>query len=215
MLEKGNINMSKVLVIGIAGGSGSGKTTLTNRIAAQFAEDVTVITHDNYYKAHDEMTYEERCRLNYDHPNAFETELMVEHLKLLKVGQAVECPVYDYTIHNRSKNTMVIKPKKVIIVEGILIFESKELCNQMDIRIFVDTDDDLRIIRRIRRDVMERARSLDSVINQYMDTVKPMHEQFVEPSKRNASIIVPEGGHNTVAMQMIMSQIRSHISSKE
>lgn len=207
--------MSKVLVIGIAGGSGSGKTTLTNRIAAQFAEDVTVITHDNYYKAHDEMTYEERCRLNYDHPNAFETELMVEHLKLLKVGQAVECPVYDYTIHNRSKNTMVIKPKKVIIVEGILIFESKELCNQMDIRIFVDTDDDLRIIRRIRRDVMERARSLDSVINQYMDTVKPMHEQFVEPSKRNASIIVPEGGHNTVAMQMIMSQIRSHISSKE
>ena len=207
--------MSKVLVIGIAGGSGSGKTTLTNRIAAQFAEDVTVITHDNYYKAHDEMTYEERCRLNYDHPNAFETELMVEHLKLLKVGQAVECPVYDYTIHNRSKNTMVIKSKKVIIVEGILIFESKELCNQMDIRIFVDTDDDLRIIRRIRRDVMERARSLDSVINQYMDTVKPMHEQFVEPSKRNASIIVPEGGHNTVAMQMIMSQIRSHISSKE
>ena len=207
--------MSKVLVIGIAGGSGSGKTTLTNRIAAQFAEDVTVITHDNYYKAHDEMTYEERCRLNYDHPNAFETELMVEHLKLLKVGQAVECPVYDYTIHNRSKNTMVIKPKKVIIVEGILIFESKELCNQMDIRIFVDTDDDLRIIRRIRRDVMERARSLDSVINQYMDTVKPMHEQFVEPSKRNASIIVPEGGHNTVAMQMIMSQISSHISSKE
>ena len=207
--------MSKVLVIGIAGGSGSGKTTLTNRIAAQFAEDVTVITHDNYYKAHDEMTYEERCRLNYDHPNAFETELMVEHLKLLKVGQAVECPVYVYTIHNRSKNTMVIKPKKVIIVEGILIFESKELCNQMDIRIFVDTDDDLRIIRRIRRDVMERARSLDSVINQYMDTVKPMHEQFVEPSKRNASIIVPEGGHNTVAMQMIMSQIRSHISSKE
>lgn len=206
--------MSKVLVIGIAGGSGSGKTTLTNRIAAQFAEDVTVIYHDNYYKAHDDMTYEERSRLNYDHPNAFDTELMVEHLKLLREGQSIECPVYDYTIHNRSKNTMVINPKKVIIVEGILIFENKELCDQMDIRIFVDTDADLRIIRRIRRDVMERARSLDSVINQYMDTVKPMHEQFVEPSKKNASIIVPEGGHNTVAMEMIINQIRSHLTSE-
>ena len=206
--------MSKVLVIGIAGGSGSGKTTLTNRIAAQFAEDVTVIYHDNYYKAHDDMTYEERCRLNYDHPNAFDTELMVDHLKLLREGQSIECPVYDYTIHNRSKNTMVINPKKVIIVEGILIFENKELCDQMDIRIFVDTDADLRIIRRIRRDVMERARSLDSVINQYMDTVKPMHEQFVEPSKKNASIIVPEGGHNTVAMEMIINQIRSHLTSE-
>lgn len=206
--------MGKVLVIGIAGGSGSGKTTLTNRIASQFAEDVTVITHDNYYKAHDEMSYEERSRLNYDHPNAFDTDLMVEHLKLLKEGKSVECPVYDYTIHNRSKNTMTIVPGKVVIVEGILIFENKELCDQMDIRIFVDTDADLRIIRRIRRDVMERARSLDSVISQYLDTVKPMHEQYVEPSKKNASIIVPEGGHNTVAMEMILNQVRSHLNSE-
>ncbi|MBQ7796379.1 MAG: uridine kinase [Lachnospiraceae bacterium] len=204
--------MGKVLVIGIAGGSGSGKTTLTNQIAAQFPEDITVITHDNYYKQHDEMTYEERCRLNYDHPNAFETELMIEHIKQLKEGKTIECPTYDYTIHNRSKNTLTIVPSKVIIVEGILIFENTELCDQMDIKIFVDTDADLRIIRRIRRDVMERARSLDSVISQYMNTVKPMHEQFVEPSKKNASIIVPEGGHNVVAMEMIMNQIRSHLA---
>ena len=204
--------MGEVLVIGIAGGSGSGKTTLTNQIAAQFPDDITVITHDNYYKQHDDMTYEERSRLNYDHPNAFDTELMIEHMKLLREGKSVECPIYDYTIHNRSKNTMTIVPSKVIIVEGILIFENAELCEQMDIKIFVDTDADLRIIRRIRRDVMERARSLDSVINQYIDTVKPMHEQFVEPSKKNASIIVPEGGRNLVAMEMIMNQIRSHLA---
>ena len=203
------------MVIGIAGGSGSGKTTLTNQIVSRFTDEVTVVTHDNYYKAHDDMTYEERSRLNYDHPNAFDTELMIEHLKMLKAGQAVECPIYDYTIHNRSKNTLTIAPAKVIIVEGILIFENKELCDQMDIRIFVDTDDDLRIIRRIRRDVMERARSLDSVINQYLDTVKPMHEQFVEPSKKNASIIVPEGGRNEVALNMILNQVRSHLMYEE
>jgi len=207
--------MGKVLVIGIAGGSGSGKTTLTNQIVSRFSDEVTVVTHDNYYKAHDEMTYEERCRLNYDHPNAFDTELMIEHLKQLKEGQSVECPIYDYTIHNRSKNTLTIAPAKVIIVEGILIFENKELCDQMDIRIFVDTDDDLRIIRRIRRDVMERARSLDSVINQYLETVKPMHEQFVEPSKKNASIIVPEGGRNEVALNMILNQVRSHLATEK
>ena len=140
---------------------------------------------------------------------------MIEHLKQLKKGESVECPIYDYTIHNRSKNTLTIAPAKVIIVEGILIFENKELCDQMDIRIFVDTDDDLRIIRRIRRDVMERARSLDSVINQYIDTVKPMHEQFVEPSKKNASIIVPEGGRNEVALNMILNQVRSHLAYEE
>lgn len=203
--------MTNVLVIGIAGGSGSGKTTLTNQIAAAFPDEITVINHDNYYKAHDDMTYEERSRLNYDHPNSFDTDLMIEHLKLLKSGKSVECPIYDYTIHNRSKNTLTIMPSQVIIVEGILIFENQALCEQMDIRVYVDTDADLRIIRRIRRDVMERARSLDSVINQYMDTVKPMHEQFVEPSKKNASIIVPEGGYNPVAMEMILNHIRSHL----
>lgn len=203
--------MSDYLVIGIAGGSGSGKTTLTNQIAAQFVEQVTIIKHDNYYKAHDDMDYEERSRLNYDHPNAFDTELMIEHLKALKRGDSIECPIYDYTIHNRSKDTLMITPNKVIIVEGILIFENQELCDQMDIRIFVDTDADIRIIRRIQRDVMERARSLESVINQYINTVKPMHEQFVEPSKKNANIIVPEGGYNMAAMEMIQNHIKNHL----
>lgn len=203
--------MGDYLVIGIAGGSGSGTTTLTNQIAAQFLEQVTVIKHDNYYKAHDDMDYDERSRLNYDHPNAFDTELMIEHLKALKQGKSVECPIYDYTIHNRSKDTITIAPNKVIIVEGILIFENKDLCDLMDIRIFVDTDADLRIIRRIQRDVMERARSLESVINQYLETVKPMHEQYVEPSKKNANVIVPEGGYNQAAMEMIRNHIKNHL----
>ena len=187
------------------------KTTLTNQIAAQFLEQVTVIKHDNYYKAHDDMDYDERSRLNYDHPNAFDTELMIEHLKALKKGESIECPIYDYTIHNRSKDTITIVPNKVIIVEGILIFENKDLCDLMDIRIFVDTDADLRIIRRIQRDVMERARSLESVINQYIETVKPMHEQYVEPSKKNANVIVPEGGYNQAAMEMIRNHIKNHL----
>ena len=208
-------NMSENLIIGITGGSGSGKTTLTNRIAAQFSDHVTVIKHDNYYKAHDDMDYEERSRLNYDHPNAFDTELMIEHLKALKRGESIACPAYDYTIHNRSKNTITIVPNKVIIVEGILIFENKELCGLMDVRIFVDTDADLRIIRRIQRDVLERARSLESVISQYMDTVKPMHEMYVEPSKKNANIIVPEGGYNQAAMEMIQNHIRMHLEKRE
>ena len=203
--------MGDYLVIGIAGGSGSGKTTLTNQIAAQFLEQVTVIKHDNYYKAHDDMDYDERSRLNYDHPNAFDTELMIEHLKALKKGESIECPIYDYTIHNRSKDTITIVPNKVIIVEGILIFENKDLCDLMDIRIFVDTDADLHIIRRIQRDVMERARSLESVINQYIETVKPMHEQYVEPSKKNANVIVPEGGYNQAAMEMIRNHIKNHL----
>lgn len=203
--------MNDILVIGIAGGTGSGKTTLTNQIVSCFQDHVTILKHDNYYKAHDDMTYEERSRLNYDHPNAFDTDLMIEHLKALKAGETVQCPVYDYKIHNRSKDTITIVPEKVIIVEGILIFENKELCDMMDIRVFVDTDADIRIIRRIKRDVMERARSLESVINQYIETVKPMHEQFVEPSKKNANIIVPEGGYNKAAMDMLQNQIRSHL----
>lgn len=205
--------MKKHLIIGIAGGSGSGKTTLTNQIASQFKEQVTIVKHDNYYKAHDDMDYDERCRLNYDHPNAFETGLMIQHLKALKQGESVECPVYDFTIHNRSKDTITIVPNKVIIVEGILIFENKELCELMDMRIFVDTDADLRIIRRIKRDVLERARSLESVMDQYMNTVKPMHEQYVEPSKRNANIIVPENAYNQPAMEMIQNHIKSFLKN--
>jgi len=200
-----------VIVIGIAGGTGSGKTTLTNRLKERFGDHVSVVYHDSYYKAHDEMTYEERCELNYDHPDAFDTELMMEHLAALKRGEAVCCPTYDYTVHNRAKETATIQPTKVILVEGILIFENKALRDLMDIKIFVDTDADVRILRRIIRDVKKRGRSLDSVVSQYLTTVKPMHEQFVEPSKRYADIIVLEGGKNVVALDMIVQRIQKHI----
>ena len=203
--------MSNILTIGIAGGTGSGKTTITKRIMERFGGNVSVVNHDNYYKAHDEMTYEERCKLNYDHPDAFENDLMIEHLKQLKAGKSVRCPVYDYTVHNRSKDTVVIKPAKVILVEGILILADKELCDQMDIRVFVDTDADVRILRRIVRDVKKRERTLESVIDQYLTTVKHMHEAFVEPSKKNAHIIIPEGGRNQVALDMVIGRIRQHL----
>ena len=206
--------MEKVLVIGIAGGTGSGKTTITRKLCENFGPDVSVINHDNYYKAHHNMPYEERAKLNYDHPNAFDTDMLIEHLKQLRRGESVVCPVYDYTVHDRSQETVTIKPARVIIVEGILIFENRELCDQMDIKIYVDADADVRILRRIVRDVRDRGRSLDSVINQYLATVKPMHEQFVEPSKRNADIIVPQGGHNRVALEMVMERVRAHLEGK-
>ena len=199
------------MVIGIAGGTGSGKTTITKKLMQRFGGDVSVIYHDNYYKAHHNMSYEERSRLNYDHPDSFDTDLLIQAVKDLKAGRSVTCPVYDYTIHDRSDQVIVVRPAKVVIVEGILIFQSRELCQQMDIKIYVDTDADVRILRRIVRDVRDRGRSLDSVVNQYLSTVKPMHEQFVEPSKRNADIIIPEGGHNQVAMEMVMERVRAHI----
>ena len=202
----------KTMVIGIAGGTGSGKTTLTRHLVETFGNDVSVIYHDNYYKAHPNMTYEERSSLNYDHPDAFDTELMVEDLKALCAGKTIQCPVYDYTIHNRSESTVEVSPTKVVIVEGILIFHPKELRDLMDIKIFVDTDADVRILRRIMRDVKKRGRSLDSVINQYLDTVKPMHEQFVQPSRQYADLVVLDGGHNLVALDMITQRIQGHIS---
>lgn len=204
--------MENILVIGIAGGSGSGKTTLTTRLAEQFPEEVTVIRHDDYYKHYEELTLEERKLLNYDHPNAFDTELLIRHLMELKQGRPVECPVYDYAIYNRSGRTRTIQPRQVVIVEGILIFENRSLCDLMDIRVFVDTDADIRIIRRIQRDVVERGRSLESVIGQYINTVKPMHEQFVEPTRKYADIVVLEGGHNLVALDLIMQRIANHIA---
>ena len=203
--------MDDIMVVGIAGGTGSGKTTITKKLMQRFGGDVSVIYHDNYYKAHHNMSYDERSRLNYDHPDSFDTDLLIQAVKDLKAGRSVTCPVYDYTIHDRSDKVIVVKPAKVIIVEGILIFQSRELCQQMDIKIYVDTDADVRILRRIVRDVRDRGRSLDSVVNQYLSTVKPMHEQFVEPSKRNADIIIPEGGHNQVAMEMVMERVRAHI----
>ena len=201
----------KILVIGIAGGSGSGKTTLMRNLMEGFGDDITVLSHDNYYRAHDDLPFEQRSKLNYDHPDAFDTDLMIEHLKQLKAGKAIECPVYDYTIHNRTAETVTVQPRSVIIVEGILIFENKALCDEMDIKIFVDTDADVRLIRRIKRDVAKRGRSLQSVLTQYLETVKPMHEQFVEPSKKNADLVVLEGGKNLVALNMITSRIRHHI----
>jgi len=204
-------HLMKTMVIGIAGGTGSGKTTLTKHLRERFGDAISVVYHDNYYKRHDELTYDERCRLNYDHPDAYETDLMVAHLESLKNGLPVECPVYDYTVHNRSDETVTIVPAKVILVEGILIFSDPALRDMMDVKIFVDTDADVRILRRIKRDVQERARSLDSVISQYLTTVKPMHEQFVEPSKRHSDIIVLEGGNNIVALDMIVERVKRHI----
>lgn len=206
--------MGDVITIGIAGGTGSGKTTITRRIIQEFGGDVSVVYHDNYYKRHDNLTYEERTKLNYDHPNAFDTPLLIEHLEALKAGKPVECPVYDYTVHNRSEKTVTICPAKVIVVEGILIFAEPELCRRMDIKIFVDTDADVRILRRILRDTRDRGRDLESIVTQYLTTVKPMHELFVEPSKRNADIIIPEGGHNQVAVDFVMERIRAHVEGR-
>ena len=204
--------MQKAMVIGIAGGTGSGKSTITRRLVQRFGNDVCVLSYDNYYKAHHEVPFEERVKVNYDHPDAFDTERFLKDLRALKAGKAIECPVYDYTIHDRLEQTKTLRPAKVVVVEGILIFASQELCDEMDIRLFVDADADVRILRRIVRDVRDRGRSLESVMNQYLTTVKPMHERFVEPSKRRADIIVPEGGHNLVALDMIMERVRAHLA---
>ena len=206
--------MSDVMVIGIAGGTGSGKSTITNRLKECFGDDVAVIYHDNYYKAHHDLTYEERAKLNYDHPDAFDTYMLVDAIRDLREGKSVVCPVYDYTIHDRSGETVTIKPAKVILVEGILIFQDPELCDQLDIKIYVDTDADVRILRRVVRDVKERGRSLDSIVSQYLATVKPMHELYVEPSKRNADVIIPVGGYNQVALDMVIERVRAHLNLK-
>ena len=202
------------MVIGIAGGTGSGKTTVTEKLQEYFGENVCVLHHDSYYKRHDELPYEKRCQLNYDHPDSLDTSLLIEDLRSLKAGRTVHCPVYDYSIHNRTDRTEEVRPTKVIIVEGILIFADEELAGEMDIKIFVDTDADERILRRIMRDVRERGRTLESVVEQYLTTVKPMHEQYVEPSKRRADIIMLQGGHNLVAMDMLIERIRSHIDQE-
>jgi len=233
------------IFIGIAGGTGSGKTTLTRHLKEHFGDAVTVIGHDSYYKRQDGKTYEERSKVNYDHPDAFETSLLVEHLKALKAGRSIQCPVYSYVDHNRTDETVEVFPTKVIIVEGILIFQDPTLRDMFDIKIFVETDAkviivegilifqdptlrdmfdikifvetdaDVRILRRALRDIRDRGRTLESVITQYLTTVKPMHEQYVEPSRKYADIIVLEGGHNLVALDMIMQRIASHIASED
>ena len=202
--------MSTIL-IGIAGGTGSGKTTLTRHLKEHFGDSVTVIGHDSYYKRQEGKTYEERAKVNYDHPSAFDTDLLIQHLKELKAGRSIQCPVYSYVDHNRTDETVTVYPNKVIIVEGILIFQDLTLRDMFDIKIFVETDADVRILRRALRDVEQRGRTLQSVVTQYLTTVKPMHEQYVEPSRKYADIVVLEGGHNLVALEMIMQRIQSHI----
>lgn len=203
----------KTVVIGIAGGTASGKSTVAAKIKEEFGNSVALICHDCYYLARDDMSLEERAKINYDHPDAFESDRMIMDLVNLKNGNAIDVPVYDFTIHNRAKETIHVEPCRVIIVEGILVFENKTLRELMDIKIFVDTDADERLSRRILRDFKERGRSLESVLTQYITTVKPMHEQFVEPSKKYADIIIPRGGENSVALDMIFERINAILRS--
>ncbi len=204
----GTEQSGKPFVIGVAGGTGSGKTTVSRRIQeAVNINHIAYIQHDNYYRDQGQLSMDQRVRTNYDHPDSLETELLVQHLISLRAGQAIEMPMYDFSLHTRSTQTQRIEPAPIILLEGILIFVEKELRELMDVRIFVDTDADIRFIRRLRRDMNERGRSLDAVVQQYMGTVRPMHMEFVEPSKRYADIIVPRGGDNRVAMEMIVSRV--------
>lgn len=195
------------IIIGIAGGTGSGKSTFTNRLKEEFGDDITIIYHDNYYRCNDGIPFEERKKINYDHPDALETDLLIEHIKCLKEGKSVQCPVYDFTQHNRSDKVVEIKPSKIIVVEGILVLENPQLRDLMDIKIFVEADADERILRRVVRDVKERGRDLDNIIEQYLTTVKPMHYVYVEPTKAKADIVI-NSGLNDVAFKVISAEIR-------
>lgn len=206
--------MKRNYVVGIAGGSGSGKTTLAQRIKDEFQDDAIILCHDSYYYPNRNLTYEQRRALNYDHSDSLETSMMIEQLKELRDGRPVEVPLYSFVEYTRLEQTQTVYPAKVIIVEGILLFENEELRDTMDLRIFVDVDADIRFIRRLVRDVEERGRSIDSVVTQYLATVKPMHEQFVEPSKKNADVIIPSGAHNPVAVQLIIDRVRSAIKER-
>lgn len=200
-------------VIAIAGGTGSGKTTFANRIVDQLPHHIALLTHDAYYKDNRHLSYEERSKLNYDHPDSFDSDLFLEHVKALKSGKAVERPVYNFSTHLREDFTVRIEPLEIVLVEGILILENPLLRKQFDLKIFVDTDADVRILRRITRDIRERGRTLDSTVDQYLNTVKPMHEAFVEPTKRYANVIIPEGGYNEAGFDVIMARIR-HLADR-
>lgn len=206
--------MPKPVVIGIAGGTGSGKTTITNIIQKEFKDDVLVVPQDAYYHSFNHLSFEEREKINFDHPSSFDNALYLKHIKELKNSVPVKIPSYDYATHTRKNTNNLVTPKKIIIVEGILIFAHKKLLDEMDIKIYVDTDADIRILRRIERDISERGRTLESVINQYRQTVRPMHIEFVEPSKRNADVIVPEGGNNKIAIDMILTKVQQILNSK-
>lgn len=195
------------VIIGIAGGTGSGKSTFTNRLKEQFQDEVAVIYHDNYYKRQDNVPFEERKKVNYDHPDSLETDLLLQHLQMLKEGKAIDCPVYDYSLHNRSDQTIRIEPKRIILLEGILLLADKRLRDLLDIKIYVEADADERILRRILRDVKERGRDLDNIVEQYLTTVKPMHYLYVEPTRALADIVI-NSGMNNVAFDMVQSKIR-------
>ena len=197
-----------ICIVGIAGGSASGKTTIVNNIKELFQNDIELISHDNYYLSNDDKTMEERVKLNYYHPSSFDTYKMIEDVKKLKEGEIIYRPVYDYTQHTRAKEVVEVHPKKVIILEGILILEDPRLRDLMDIKVFVDTDADERLMRRILRDTQERGRTVESVLNQYVTTVKPMHEQFVEPSKKYADIIIPRGGENKIGIHILQEHLK-------
>jgi len=206
--------MDRPIFIGITGGSGSGKTTIVNKIKTEIPrKSVLVIEQDSYYKDQSELSYEERCKTNYDHPLAFDSDLLVEHLENLSKWKDIQKPTYDYSIHNRKEERELVKPKDIIILEGILIFYDERLRDLLDIKIFVDTDSDIRLVRRIIRDINERGRTLESVLNQYMKTVRPAHEQFIEPTKKFADIIIPEGGENLVAIDIMVTKIKSLIKT--
>ena len=196
------------IVIGVAGGTASGKTTVAEKLYRAFSNDALILSHDYYYKPHDELTKEERSKLNYDHPDSLDTEMLVEHIRELKAGNAIMHPTYDFSNHCRNPELIKADSAKIIIIEGILIFTNKQLCELCDIKLYVDADADERFIRRLTRDVQERGRNMDSVIRQYLGTVKPMHEQFVEPSKAKADLIIPQGGHNDIAISMIIDGIK-------
>jgi uridine kinase len=203
--------MGNVYVVGIAGGSASGKTTIVEQIRQHFGDQIEVIGHDSYYKAHDSLTYEERTKLNYDHPDSFDTKLMLEDVKKLKAGHSIQRPVYDYADHNRSLETVTVHPTPLILLEGILVLENEELRKLMDLKVFVDTDADERIMRRISRDTLERGRSIESVITQYRETVKPMHDKYVEPTKYTADVIIPWGGENRVGIDMLIQYLHTKL----
>lgn len=208
--------MEKPILIGIAGGTGSGKSTVTNEIYKNITEsNIAIIEQDSYYKSQDHLSYDERVKTNYDHPFAFDNGLLVSHLKQLLSGKSIDKPIYDFEIHNRKEETIKVEPRDIIILEGILILNEEEIRELLDIKIYVDTDADVRVIRRILRDIKERGRSLDSIILQYINTVRPAHLQFVEQSKRYADIVIPEGGHNKVAIDIILAKINEIIKEKE
>jgi len=205
--------MKKPILIGITGGTGSGKSTVAKSIYRNFKkESISIIMQDSYYKDQSDMTFEERTKTNYDHPHAFDTPLLIKHLEMMLKGQAIEMPIYDFTIHNRKKETLREEPKDIIIVEGILILEDKKLRDLFDIKIYVDTDADIRILRRLTRDIRDRGRTLESVVDQYLGVVRPMHLQFIEPTKRYADLIIPEGGKNQVAIDILVSTIKQHLT---